>query len=643
MPQHYSEIDFSKIPDAAKSYRVVESEGEPHMQLRGLDAINLFVGPNNSGKSRFLRELCKTTKFSYKTPLIKIDEIKSQVVQFCDIMSVHFNGQDPAYGPIQGPNDFLKFVQEEWLEEGENVLGELIALLTSFITTESFQSRSGRGARFPQNQIQSIHKNVLVEPARNLLSYVSGLSNRVGGEDRIYISALRGLRTFQGADPYKQRTVQDYKFNADVVFTGQELYVKLREMLLGSREKRDMVRAYENFLGKEFFGCTVSLTPHIGGDVIHVLLGEEERPIYELGDGIQSLIIITFLAYTASKRSLFFIEEPDTHMHAGMQRKFLELFLRHEKLRKHQVFVTTHSNHFLDMAADYSGCTTLLFRNGQLPDGKVSISLVRPAERLVLEELGVRASSVFLTNATIWVEGPTDRLYLREYLRRYLMLTKLSDNFREDTHYSFAETGGACISNFHFDTDIDVDIEDLKRGIKVASICSNSFVVLDGDNRAKARGRKISEVLKKNLFILEGKEVENILPVEALRAYVKKRLRINDAESLQLEDYHKKQEPLGSILDTKFKTNKFSKDKTIKNKSGLCEFCIDFMRTDTNTWELTPEARQLCAAVVRFVSRANDIRVDLPPEDEPDGSQDQTEGIATFPEPPLEAAAPTPP
>ena len=69
----------------------------------------------------------------------------------------------------------------------------------------------------------------------------------------------------------------------------------------------------------------------------------------------------------------------------------------------------------------------------------------------LLKELGVQNSSVFLTNATIWVEGITDRLYLRAYMKKYLSELKRSDTskdkekflkysqLKEDIHYSFVE------------------------------------------------------------------------------------------------------------------------------------------------------------------------------------------------------------
>ena len=71
-----------------------------------------------------------------------------------------------------------------------------------------------------------------------------------------------------------------------------------------------------------------------------------------------------------------------------------------------------------------------------------------------LELLGVRNSSVFLVNATIWVEGITDRWYLRKMLDSYMEYLKedgfLSLSLEEDVHYSFVEYGGNNITHWSF-------------------------------------------------------------------------------------------------------------------------------------------------------------------------------------------------
>lgn len=54
-----------------------------------------------------------------------------------------------------------------------------------------------------------------------------------------------------------------------------------------------------------------------------------------------------------NEEMLFFIEEPELNLHPGLQRKLIEAMLSDE-FSNHQFFLTTHSNHLLDLTLDYS-------------------------------------------------------------------------------------------------------------------------------------------------------------------------------------------------------------------------------------------------------------------------------------------------
>ncbi len=452
---------------------------------------------------------------------------------------------------------------------------------------------------------------------------IANFSIAVGKERRAYIPVLRGLRPMAGAPTgYYDRTVADYPethpgklprgHDGAKILTGETTFEELKKLRLGYKADRGKADAYDDFLTRELFdGAQAELVPKLlkddgtPNDVVHLLIGGEERPIYSLGDGMQALIILTYFAFTAEGRMLFFIEEPDTHLHPGMQRKLLEVFLRHEQLRRHQLFLTTHSNHLLDIAADYDGCATHLFRSsGEGNTRKFQVRAVRRDDRTVLEALGVRASSVFLTNATIWVEGISDRLYLREYLRKFLEGHPAI--WKEDTHYSFMECGGANVA--HFDFDQASAVEELSRKVKVAKVCSESCLVLDGDNEEKGKGERVRTLkaeLGEDLFVLKSKEIEHLLPVEILREYVAKVLKIKaDEVGLAAADYQGSRNSLGAILDEKLKVERFADEATVKNKDALQEFAVELMRTRKD-WQLTNEAAELCKNLVAFIERAN--------------------------------------
>lgn len=81
-------------------------------------------------------------------------------------------------------------------------------------------------------------------------------------------------------------------------------------------------------------------------------------PLESMGSGI--LNIAHFLAYikTLDKPSIICIEEPELHLHPGLEREIRNEFVR--KSEKHQIFITTHSREFLD--DDEEKCSIYLIR-----------------------------------------------------------------------------------------------------------------------------------------------------------------------------------------------------------------------------------------------------------------------------------------
>lgn len=595
----------------------VNSANQP--VLENLETINLFVGPNNAGKSRLLRGIFNSEELRYwpanldwEEPKAKLKEVNSAVLSALDGNVSRIIG----YGPLQ-QNSFSTWANQEWLSEGDQSLQKLQKFTKGLLATTHFNPATRGVATASAEDAERIHRNLLPQ-FRELDGLIAAYEAPTAVAARCYIPILRGLREVERQpdaeqpDCYARRTRKDYQLPENqpqrTVFTGLKMFRELRSLLLGKREDRQRVDEYERFLSRTLFdGRTLELTPNEGDDVIHVNLeGDAERPIHQLGDGMQSLIILTFRAFTADAPTLFFIEEPESNLHPGMQRKLLEVFSSEPHLNRHQYFMTTHSNHMLDMAADYAKCSTYLVRKNPTQTPPFRVHNVSSRDRGTLEALGARASSVFLTNATIWVEGVTDRRYLREYLRKYLASVYPTLLLSEDTHYSFMEAGGANVVHFDFSKDetTDDDAGAVKKLIQVASICSHSFLVLDGDNRNREkRLNSLKAALGERLFITKGKEIENLLPPTVLKAYVAKqdptldRVRIADG-------YQNSMEPLGKWLDQQLGSNRFEDGQTIKNKDGLCTFAVKYMN-ENEDWLLCDDATQLCEKLVRFIAGAN--------------------------------------
>lgn len=585
--------------------------------LGPLGSLNLFVGPNNAGKSRVIRALLKES-LAYRESGIDLADLVIRLKSSSDAIAHAMASANLTSVPgLSSPRELESYCSYQWLDSPKVLasLEQKLAVLAAVPTVAPRSAVTYGGTRSSPTDDQIL--TVLRVVGRQVAAIHQQLLARdrsLGGERRVYVPVLRGLRHVgrdTSLDFYEERTAKDYGLRVDAnmaVFTGQRFYFELQDLMLGDGAARQSVTDYERFLGQYFFdGAVTQLIPRRGDDVVHVRVGEVEYPVHQLGDGIQQLVILTFRAFTEASRALFFMEEPDMYLHAGMQRKLMELLVTHSRLSRHQYFLTTHSNHMIDMAVDYSGVSTFLVRRA---GGRSRIAVVEGVERQVLGELGVRASSVFLTNATVWVEGISDRLYLREYLRRFQKdAVPKTAEVREDAHFSIMEAGGSNLAHFDFSAEAG-SVESLVEAIKVARVCSNSFVVVDGDIEDKPRFEALRQSLdESSCFVLRGKEVEHLLPVEVMRAYVAQFLQAKglepaDTSKLTAEAYQSVREPLGAILDRVFGVELFADSKTIKNKDGLMRFALDYMRSD-EPWTLSEDAKLLCSKLVGWIREHN--------------------------------------
>jgi len=401
---------------------------------------------------------------------------------------------------------------------------------------------------------------------------------------------LRGLRPIdeKHTDLYAAQTKKDYfpSGSPPEVFTGLSLYQRLIDMLLGDNSQRKAISDYQQFISKIFFeNRPITLIPSPKEKTVVVKIGnEKEQPIFHLGDGIQSAIIMSFLPYTTKEPTFFFIEEPEIYLHPGLQRKILNFFAKIAEKHKHMFFLTTHSNHFLDLTIDVKDVSIFTFRK-QLSQKEETdeqtptfiVEAVESGNSSSLELLGVRNSSVFLVNATIWVEGITDRWYLREMLNSYMKHLAEKDpsvlKLEEDTHYSFVEYGGSNITHWSF-----LDEED--HPVEVERLCAKAMVIIDkdGDNKL-ARKEKLKEILHERLIVLPAREMENLLPYKVIKEVILEYEK-NPALQLPHKEYNAYQDKyLGTFIESQiFKGKTSSRRGGYKEKSGTIKSKLDFCK-----------------------------------------------------------------
>ncbi|MCU7746728.1 AAA family ATPase, partial [Priestia megaterium] len=451
---------------------------------------------------------------------------------------------------------------------------------------------------------------------------------------RVYVPTLRGLRGYRdtvhnnndNTDIYKDRTQNDYfrEFSDPLeIHTGLNLYNEITDMLLGSVQQRYNMLKFQEFLSQSFFeGQQVTITPARHSDIIKVKIGTEtEKNIFDLGDGIQSLIILTFPLFKfLGENLLLFVEEPELYLHPGMQRKFMEIIMD-KQFAHHQFFFTTHSNHFLDMTLDMDKVSVYKFKkelgehSGSVTeeiDATFSIENVSNEDRSVLQELGVKNSAVLLSNCTIWVEGITDRFYIRRFLKVFQESNPNLKQFKEDIHYSFVEYSGGNITHWSFLDDYEKESDESQVSMNADKICSTLFLISDKDGDEKQpRQEKLKEVLGERYYCLECKEIENILSADTIREviaeYEQGTIEHLKKKEFTQEDY--RNQYLGTFIDgllpkeTRKRKGKYAaRSGTIASKLEFCKRAIN--RIDSYE-QLSQEAKDLTKAIYEFIKLNN--------------------------------------
>ena len=437
----------------------------------------------------------------------------------------------------------------------------------------------------------------------------------------IFIPILRGLRPIASTnyeDWYKAKIIQDYfgKQPSFIIFTGLSAYDDIRNHLLGNLTQRKLIKDYEEYLSSSFFdNKEVTLIPSVDTEHLNIKIGnEKEQPIFELGDGIQSIIIVTLpLFLHRGENVLLFIDEPEKLMHPGLQRKLVNTLLCQEGFENFQYFITTHSNHLLDITLDYKNISIFSFHkelnenDGDENIPKFIIQNLSAGDHNALELLGVRNSSVFLSNCTIWVEGITDRKYLRKYLEMYLISIDEIEKYREDFHYSFVEYGGNNIAHWSF-------LDSEENPINVDRLCGKIFLIADRDGGDKPRHEILKECLNDRFCELPCREIENLLSKDVLLKVIKQYEKCEPSiRKFKEEDY--KYEYLGSFIDgilverkrpssycKRTKEGEVEGSGTIKDKPTFCEKALNSIET----WDdLSDDAQEVTERIYKFIKKQN--------------------------------------
>ena len=603
-----------------RSNREFYHNGLPTLFLSPIKSLNIIVGANNSRKSRFLREIIRTTipviiesendiNALYFEGEKLIDTLKKMQEDGAKEEIIFFSGHKEHYPShqildnyerttlhvrnkilLKNITDLISGISENILQsvgdKDEKIVLELsqlkVVCRVILYLYEHIAAHNGNKTHYmslPESEFQSLKPEVsgisigdVVPMYKEILSVIKSvfkwslklddLKIDVHKKKKIYIPVLR-TSWFLGTqgDLYKKVIEESYfrdrPSNLDIQ-TGLELYDKIDQAKNGEKRQRTAFREFEKFIGLTFFKSDdfhiIAYKPSSNrpdNSIIVTIPGQrDDVPIYDLGDGIQGIINLLFPIFTANEGDWIFIDEPENHLHPGFQNIFIKAIAEHKFIQSKNLhfFINTHSNHILSEAFLSKGDTSILIFNNRDQDSS-NIRVFEQDKYQALELLGVMNTSVFVTNCTVWVEGITDRLYIRAFLSAYAQ-TLSNESFKpnEGFDFSFIEYAGKNLVHYDF-TENNSD--------KINSYFLNSNVFIIADSDFDKEKHKQYQAIKRDNFVYKQTnvpEIENLIPESVLKRFLLEKVKC-DPSSIEALDINKKSK-LGEIFDGLTKQNK---------------------------------------------------------------------------------------
>lgn len=170
-----------------------------------------------------------------------------------------------------------------------------------------------------------------------------------------------------------------------------------------------------------------------------------------------------------------------------------------------QIFIASHSSVLINEFVKLQECGSIyrfklekkeyLGDNGEKFPGKnfvtkyyesfSTVSKINNETHGLLDDLGCKGSDLLQANGIIWVEGPSDVIYIRKWLEMYAVENS-KKVFKQGIDYEFQMFGGTLLDSLCLIKDDNSTEEELKKLVSMFSFSRNAFIVTDSDAVKKA-------------------------------------------------------------------------------------------------------------------------------------------------------------
>jgi hypothetical protein len=295
------------------------------------------------------------------------------------------------------------------------------------------------------------------------------------------------------------------------------------------------------------------------------------------------LFLVPELEGCSLNQYVFGFEELENNIHPALLRRLNDYIYRLSVEKDFIYFITTHSNVLIDQFSRQTDAQIIHVTQSEAK-ARCNTSKTYIENNGILDDLDVRASDLLQANGIVWVEGPSDRVYLNRWINLWS-----EGQLKEGTHYQIIFYGGRLLSHLSAETPEACD-----DGISILNANRNVIIVIDSDKRnqqsrvnsTKLRIKQELEKINSICWITKGREIENYIPSEVVDEY----FGIDGTD--QVGQYN-------SFFDHIDYIREGEGNKYLSKKSLLAEKLVQYMSKENmlSVLDLDEKMNEVCAQI----------------------------------------------
>lgn len=484
----------------AKNYKCFKEE----TGFESIRRVNLIIGRNNAGKSSLLDliEIVVTGKYEVERSTWR-DNQRPQIIFEAEItenVTSQVFRSNTSGGVIRGNHGTY----------GQSYVGKIIKW-----------TKNGNGNN--NAALLECNDEGINPPLRNTGSYAETLANRMPipleGKTFRRLLAERDILP-EKADPQ----------NITIGINGSGLTNAVQSFINKSNLPSDLVEisileALNSIFAHDAVFTDIVCQMHEDNNW-EIYLEEEDKgriALSQSGSGLKTvisvlacLILVPHLEEKPLSQYVFGFEELENNIHPALLRRLNDYIYKDAIENDFSYALTTHSNVLIDQFSKQIDAQIIHVTHVN------SIAICTTANTYIknngiLDDLDVRASDLLQANGVIWVEGPSDRIYLNKWISLWSY-----GELKEGTHYQIIFYGGRLLS--HLNAEVPENVES---GISILNTNRNAIMLIDSDKRTqqtpingtKQRIRDEFSEMEAHCWITKGKEIENYVPATVVDAF----------------------------------------------------------------------------------------------------------------------------